>query len=364
MSPASSASGMKRAGPYRGIVVALEALGDLRAEHVDFVPADDFLARTAEQRRHLRIAGPVDAGAILQPYQVGAVFHQRVQLGLFTFQFGGAQAHRLAHRSQPDQQHQYERAERQQGIHRIPCIAGEGERAAHPFVVQRRDLGRRDPRHAAFDEGQRGGVALAYGTVQVTMRGFERLDIAAVQAAPVQAVFGRQVFAAEQLDAAICDGIPQGVVRRKITHARHAGTLHAFATGVAGLDAYLESLQAVEVVNAFDGRVGVDRHMDLGIRLGKIEAGEPGWGDENVVDDVRLATLQRGLGLGPVDTVQFDLHAGLLLPQAPDVHGIAFQLTLGIANRVGRIVLVHDHAQRRRCREHRGEHRAEKQNGE
>jgi hypothetical protein len=116
-------------------------------------------------------------------------------------------------------------------------------------------------------------------------------------------------------------------------------------------------------VYAANRRIGIHGRGDGGVGFREIHARRAVGSLEDRVDDVGAAALLHRLHVAPVRGDHLHRHPGLLLPQAPQVDRVAFQFAIGITQDERRVVLVHDHAQRRRrrCRRKRGQQQAGKQ---
>jgi len=172
----------------------------------------------------------------------------------------------------------------------------------------------------------------------------EGLDELPVGAEPVQVEVGRVLVEAEDLDLAPVGCEDQVLVTRILLQIGDAGLGEDVDAGIAIHDADEKALKRRRVGDAADRLAGVDVDGKIGIGLGEVIDLEPRLGLEDRIDDVGIARLYGLLGHGPCHRLEVDLDAGLLFPQVPVVDEVSHRVPVLVAEKVGRVVVVGDHA--------------------
>ncbi len=315
--------------------------------------AEQLVLGRADEALEPHVAGQEPAVQALEPDEVGQRVDQRAQAPRLAVDLGRLLAHRAPQRQAP--QHRDDRREGQRQRRHDDGVqpARADQRCTEPLVLQRRLLGRRDLVEAFLDQRQRGCIAAAHGPVHVPVVHDERLAKALRRVGAVQVVLGRRAVHAEDLRAAGDGCGDQALVAGIGVDQRDAAGAQAVDADVARQRGHVEAAQRTQVDQALDAALGVDRLAHVGERRGEVQrAGALGRPEESV-DDVGIAAGDSAQRVRPVDRLEVDVHAGLLLPQRPFVGYQPGRAAVLVAEQVGRIALGTDHAQRAR-RQHGG----------
>ena len=216
------------------------------------------------------------------------------------------------------------------------------------FLRSAASFRRADGGHAFLDDLQRGQIALAGGPPELPLVELEGLAEVVLGVGPVEIEVGRKLVEAEQLDLLTLGGGDQCGVVGVFDQRGDVLGVEPVDAGIARLHADLEALEGAHAADAADGGVGVDRHRQIGVRLGELVERLALGRAVDHVDHVGPAVGDHPLGLGPVGGGEVDLDAGAGLPQLPEVDEITLDLAVGVAEKIGRVVVVAHHVDRAR----------------
>lgn len=143
----------------------------------------------------------------------------------------------------------------------------------------------------------------------------------------------------------ILPGGEQGLVVVVLQQRRDAPFGELVDAGVALLHADLEALERLHIADAADRGMAVDVDRQPGVGRREIVERLARRRAVDHVDHVGFALLELALRLGPLHRAEPDRDPGLLLPQLPVVDQVALDLAVGVAEQVGRVVVVADDMQ-------------------
>ncbi len=329
------------------LVLLAKEPGQVRVDEGEIGLADDVGLRRPEEPLQLAVAGQVDALGVLQPDDVGDGLEQGAQAAALLLQLRRPPPHLVAQGQGPEGQHPARRHRHQQAVGDMAHIGRPFVPGPDPFVVQSVALADGEGVEAPLDLVEQAEVALADGAVELAAVQGERLVETAVGAGAVEQVVGGRLVQAEDLDPVGGRRGDQVGIAVELLHGGDAVRRQAVDAGIAGLDPHQEAAQRPHVGDAADGFVDVDGDRNVRVGRGEIVVPQPLGGLEDGVDDVGAAGRHDLLRLGPVGGDQPDRPPGLLLPQRPGIHQIAFEPAVGIPEDVGGIIVVGDHGQRR-----------------
>ncbi len=190
-------------------------------------------------------------------------------------------------------------------------------------------------------------VSLRYGAVEFAARDRDRRAELALDAELVEEVEGRRLVDAEDFHLAPARGLDDVLVILVVGEIGHAVGLEGANQGIARLDGDPEALEVRKGGQAADGLVEKNAGIDLGVGWAEIIKSLPLGRLEDRVDHVGVASLHAALRLVPAEADERDLPAGPALPLPPLVDHDALEPALGVAEGVGRIIVVRNHSQRR-----------------
>ena len=309
--------------------------------------ADQLLRALHAQHVERGAVGRDDVACLEQQDGLAGVLEQGAEAVLALGQFGGPALDHLPGGPDPaaQQQHDAEQdaaaqleVEQQGGLVRI-------ERGTEPFAAQLGIFLGADGLHAAHDQRQRLRIALAHRAMELSDIELERLAEVVADAELVEVEVGRRLVEAEDLDFGAAGGAEQGLVVVVLQQRRDAPFGELVDAGVALLHADLEALERLHIADAADRGMAVDVDRQPGV--GRREVVERlAWRRAiDHVDHIGFALLELALRLGPLRRAELDRNPGLLLPQLPVVDQVALDLAVGVAEQIGRVVVVADDVQ-------------------
>ncbi len=226
------------------------------------------------------------------------------------------------------------------------CI---GQALAHPFIPQHRQFIRCDGREALLQQRQRPGIAFMHGAVQRSGVKRECLVKVPLDAVTVKQIVGGGFIHAEHPDLTCNCSLNQSLIVIVWLQCSDAGSVEFIGTCIACLNANQKTMQRLEIGNAADAGMSVDRRRDLRVGRGEIQMTFAFRSAEHGVDYIGLPVGHELLRIFPVGGNQIDMHTGLAFPQFPNIHQITVECTVRIAEYIRRIIVVHHDFQRGVC---------------